>query len=239
MRLQYILPAAAALIALGGPASAATVSSTFDTDAEGWGVGNIRSNISTAPDPSTPPTYNATGGNPGGYISTTDTQDIVAFLAPGKFLGDDAGFIGGSLSFDLQDTVGSDGVPYPAVVLYSSLGFSISYTALPPGTSWTSYSIPLTAAGWTGYPGGENNGVIPVTDKEFASVMSTIANIAIEADWHTGDDNTGLDNVVLASGGTPAVPEPSTWAMMITGLIGMAFLSVRGKRGVRVRNARA
>ena len=42
MRLQYILPAAAALIALGGPASAASVSSTFDSDAEGWGVGNRR-----------------------------------------------------------------------------------------------------------------------------------------------------------------------------------------------------
>jgi hypothetical protein len=69
MRLQYILPAAAALIALVGPTSAAraaSVSSTFDTDAEGWGVGNIRSNLSTAPDPSNPPTYNATGGNPSG-----------------------------------------------------------------------------------------------------------------------------------------------------------------------------
>jgi hypothetical protein len=95
MRLQYILPAAPALIALVGPASAGSVSSTFDTDAEGWGVGNIRSNLSTAPDPSNPPTYNATGGNPSGYISTTDTEDIVAFLAPGKFLGNDVGFIGG------------------------------------------------------------------------------------------------------------------------------------------------
>ena len=238
-KLRYILPAAAALIGLAGPAAATSVSSTFDTDAEGWGVGDINSNISTAPDPNHPPTYNSTGGNPGGYISTTDTENIVAFLAPSKFLGNDLGFIGGSLSFDLQDTVPSDGVPYPAVVLYSTLGFSISYTASPPGTSWTSYSIPLTAFGWTGYPGGEQNGVVPVTDAEFASVMGSIANIAIEADWHTGDDNTGLDNVVLASGGTPAVPEPSTWAMMITGLVGMAFLSVRGKRGVRVRNARA
>ena len=126
-----------------------------------------------------------------------------------------------------------------AVVLYSSLGFSISYTASPPGTSWTSYSIPLTASGWTGYPGGEQNGVVPVTDAEFAFVMASLVNIAVEADWHTGDDNTGLDNVVLASGGTPAIPEPSTWAMMITGLVGMAFLSPRGKRGVGVQGVRA
>ena len=81
--------------------------------------------------------------------------------------------------------------------------------------------------------------MVPVTDAEFGFVMASIANIAIEADWHTGDDNTGLDNVVLASGGTPAIPEPSTWAMMVTGLVGMAFLSVRGKRGVRVQRARA
>ena len=240
MRLQYILPAAAALIALAGPASAASVSSTFDTDAEGWGVGDINSNVSTAPDPNNPPTYNATGGNPGGYISTTDTENIVAFLAPSKFLGVDVGFIGGTLTFDLQDTVPSDGVPYPTVVLYSAIGVSISYTAAsPPGTSWTSYSIPLTASGWTEYPGGEQNGTVPVTDGEFGFIMDSIVNIAIEADWHTGADNTGLDNVILASGGTPAVPEPSTWAMMITGLVGMGFLSLRGKRGVRVRDARA
>ncbi len=97
------------------------------------------------------------------------------FPGAGQISGNDAGFIGGSLSFDLQDTVPSDGVPYPAVVLYSSLGFSISYTASPPGTSWTSYSIPLTASGWTGYPGGEQNGVVPVTDAEFGFVMASIA----------------------------------------------------------------
>jgi hypothetical protein len=239
MRLQYILPAAAALIALVGPASAASVSSTFDTDAEGWGVGNIRSNLSTAPDQSNPPTYTATGGNPGGYISTTDTQDIVAFLAPSKFLGDDSAFLGGELTFDLQDLVPPDDAAYPAVVLYTSTG-SISYTSISPGTTWTSFSIPLTAAGWTFYPGGESNGTVPVTDAEFAAALAGVVNLAIEADWHTGDDITGLDNVVLASGGGPSpVPEPSTWAMMITGLIGMALISLRGKRGVRVRGARA
>jgi Laminin B (Domain IV)/PEP-CTERM motif len=239
MRLQYILPAAAALLGLAGPASAASVSSTFDTGAEGWGVGDISSPVSTAPDSGTPPTYNATGGNPGGFISTSDAQNIVAFLAPSKFLGDDSAFLGGKLTFDLQDLVPADSSPYPAVVLYTSTG-SISYTSISPGTSWTSFSIPLTAAGWTIYPGGESNGTVPVTAAEFAAALGGVVNLAIEADWHTGADDTGLDNVVLASGGGPSpVPEPSTWAMMITGLIGMAFLSLRGKRGVPVRGARA
>jgi hypothetical protein len=237
MRLAYILPASAVLIGLAGPATAASVTSTFDTDAEGWGVGDLVSNLSTDPDPSAPPTYNATGGNPGGFISTADTQYVVAFLAPSKFLGDDSAFLGGQLTFDLQDTIPADGGDYPAVVLYTPTG-SISYESTFPGTTWTSFSIPLTAAGWTVYPGGENNGTIPVTDAEFAADLANVVNIGIEADWHSGDDNSGLDNVVLVSGGVPPVPEPSTWALMLTGLIGMAFVSLHGKHGVRMQSAR-
>ncbi|MBA3810245.1 MAG: hypothetical protein H0X27_01100, partial [Caulobacteraceae bacterium] len=160
-------------------------------------VGDIASATSTAPDPNNPPVYNTRGGDRGGYISTTDTQNIVAFLAPSQFTGDDSGYYGGSLSFSLQDTVPSDPQNYPAVIIYSG-GQAISYSGPPPGTTWTAYSIPLTEAGWTIYPGGEQNGTTPLTKAQFKAILANVTALAIEADWHTGADNTGLDSVSLA-----------------------------------------
>jgi hypothetical protein len=48
-----------------------------------------------------------------------------------------------------------------------------------------------------------------------------------------GNGNTG----VVGSGITAAVPEPSTWAMMILGFAGVGFLAYRRKRGVAFRLA--
>ena len=82
--------------------------------------------------------------------------------------------------------------------------------------------------------GGENNGVVPITDAEFASVMSTIANIAIEADWHTGDDNTGLDNVVRPLAELPRSPSPQLCGHVITGLLETGFpIPVDGRHARR------
>jgi hypothetical protein len=41
-----------------------------------------------------------------------------------------------------------------------------------------------------------------------------------------GDQYIGLDNVAV-NGGAPATPEPSTWAMMLIGFAGFAFVGYR------------
>ena len=212
-------------VGLAAPAGATTVSSTFDSSNQGWSVGDIG--------PSVPPPgivgaagWNASGGNPGGYISTTDVANIVAFLASSSYTGNLSAFHGGTLTFDLQDLDGNDSVDYPAVVIYTSTG-SIAYDAPPPGTTWTSYSVPLTASGWTEYLGGENTGGTPLTEAQFVTALSNVTALAIEADWHNGADLTGLDNVILSTGASGAAPEPSTWAMMIIGLSGLGLVSRR------------
>jgi hypothetical protein len=229
---------AAAGVGVASHAHAAKVTSTFDNlsaGLDGWTVGDIASSTSTAADPNNPPAYNATGGNPGGYISTMDTENIVAFLAPSKFTGNDSAYNGGVLSFDLQDKDGTDAIAYPAVVLYSSAGPAISYSLGYPNTTWTSFSVPLMASGWTVYPGDENNGTTPVTDAQFAADLATVTNLAIEADWRTGSDLTGLDNVTLASGSVSAAPEPSTWALMFAGLGGIGLILRRAKNTMTFR----
>ena len=82
--------------------------SNFNTGAEGWQVVSFENlttdNFSILATHA--PTFNVAGGNPGGYISTTDQDsgDFV-FSAPAKFLGNVAGATG--LSYDLIYPVGA------------------------------------------------------------------------------------------------------------------------------------
>jgi hypothetical protein len=43
------------------------------------------------------------------------------------------------------------------------------------------------------------------------------------------DNSNALDNIVLSTG---AVPEPSTWAMMILGFAGVGFMAYRRKNAM-------
>jgi len=65
------------------------------------------------------------------------------------------------------------------------------------------------------------------------------ATIAFDQVKLLADTNSfELDNVsyILAQGGNPAVPEASTWAMMILGFLGVGFLSYRRRsQGVALR----
>ncbi len=186
-----------------------TVSSNFKSGLEGWAVGDINSSTSTAPDPNNPPTFNAKGGDKGGYISTGDTENIVAFLAPAQYTGNLSGYYGGALSFDAQDTDGADPGNTSVVVIYGD-GISMTYGDAPAATTWTKYDIPLTQTGWTIYPGDQQVGTTPVSKAQFKAILADVTNIAFLADWHAGDDNSGLDSVVLAAKSKPLAALPST-----------------------------
>src|SRR4051794_12461165 len=88
--------------------------STFDTDSDGWVVKDL-----PFPSPGAPPaplgtftpTYHATGGNLGGYLSLPDpTGNAWSWYAPPKFLGNKQAAYGGRLSFDLSVT--GTGTPF-------------------------------------------------------------------------------------------------------------------------------
>jgi hypothetical protein len=72
----------------------------------------------------------------------------------------------------------------------------------------------------------------------------TLANLAslppeiFAADiWETATGGAGLTGYVAAVGPGPSVPEPSTWAMMILGFMGVGFMAYRRKSQASFRLA--
>lgn len=169
-------------------------SSTFDDDADGWGV---------IGDPTTPdPVHVVEGDN--GFIRVTDGAAglDMYWVAPEKFLGDRSDYVGGTLEFDLRQA--GSGSQYDATdVILEGGGHTLHFdTASNPGTTFTPYEIELAeGAGWT--DGGE-----PVAADVLAEVLGDVTALHIRAEYQDGPDVGDLDNVTLVA---PATEPPSIW----------------------------
>ena len=152
LRTASLLGSLAILAAL----SPAAITSTFDTGAEGWRIVNYPDNATNGdydytltPDNPSAVTYNATGGNPGGYISTPDpNSEDFYFQAPAKFLGNDLSAYGTNLTYDLADDSGNEYNTAATVVLKGAGLTAVYDAATVPGTAFTPFSIPLAETGW-------------------------------------------------------------------------------------------
>jgi hypothetical protein len=210
-RLRISVPAF--LFAASLPALAVT--STFDTDAEGWSAqGDIEG----------PLTWSATGGNPGGnvFIDDLTTGGVTYFVAPSAFLGNFAGAFGSQLTFDLMQRYPGGPNQFDAEdVILSGGGFTVVYDTAnnPVNNGWTSYSVPLSAAGWRL---NTLSGATP-TDEQFLAVLSNLSSLKIRAEYQTGADVGYLDNVAL-------VPEPAAALMLLSGIGCVAFAARRRQR---------
>jgi hypothetical protein len=71
-------------------------------------------------------------------------------------------------------------------------------------------------------PGGDQNIYSPFS----MTFTATGSTTAISFAGLTGNQYIGLDNVSV-EGITAAIPEPSTWAMMILGFGGVGFMAYR------------
>lgn len=149
-------------------AGSPTVSSTFDTDLEGWtpvgldiGFTVIPPSFSISPVANTPDmVFDAGGGafdgNPGGFARFTDViEEPSSFAsAPAEYLGDLSGYIGGTFSFDhrLFDE-GSDAesvAPYAIVFISGDPNDLNAYGAIMSGpmlgdadTGWVTVSADI------------------------------------------------------------------------------------------------
>lgn len=199
------LAAAAALI-LATPAAAAVIAaSTFDVGAEGWLNGDFTVGNSTGP----------VAYDPAGFITVTDAFPYNAFLAPAAFRGDQRAANRGTLSFDLGADV-NDGDAVAALVTFRSAGqlYYGGVIASPPATSgFTHYELVVSAATFLLGDPGLLNGT-QVSEAAFAEALRHVDQLAINADFHSGEDFARLDNVVLTAG---AVPEPSAWLLAVAG----------------------
>jgi hypothetical protein len=177
---------------------AVIAASTFDTDSDGWVVRDL-----AFPNPGAPPvpigtftpTYESTGGNPGGHVSLVDpTANAWYWYAPAKFLGDRHAAYGGTLRFDLAVT--GTGTPFSEedVILVGG-GVTLVF-ALPnrPGAGFTSYQVSLTETGWK----RDSLTGAAATRADLNTVLGALTDIYIRGEYLLANDDVGrLDNVVL------------------------------------------
>lgn len=211
------LAAAVAALALAGQAQAATtISSTFDTGAEGWRFGSfeyVRGPLS----------YDAAA-------QALTSQTAVAgwgFLAPETFLGDRSEYVGGAFSFDLSL---AEPATYerPLIALRGANQTIFARWGSRPTPDLQTFTVRLTAANF--YSGSTTKMDADVTAADFAAVMADLDGIQIFGDWNPRTDTLKLDNVNLAGAPMGAVPEPGAWALMILGFGGAGAVLRRRRR---------
>lgn len=93
------------------------------------------------------------------------------------------------------------------MVILTGAGQRLYFSGNSPPTTFASYNIPLTPAGWR--LNDFHNGTEP-TAAIMQSVLGNLDGLYIDGDWHDGIETAGLDNVRL-------VPEPTSSALLILG----------------------
>lgn len=193
--------------------ASADVSSTFDTDDEGW------STLNDARDAE----WTGDIGNPAGAFTARDRGDgrIWYYAASNAYLGNRSGNLGGAISWDILGINGNQTSISPrADVMLTGGGLEIGINAgtQPINGTWTSWSVDLLAsAGWE-YIGSLGNGTLSgnaVTGADFASVLASLDGLYIQGEYTNGGDRTALDNVLLT------VPTPGALGVLaLGGLVG-------------------
>ncbi|HOX81516.1 MAG TPA: laminin B domain-containing protein, partial [Chryseolinea sp.] len=131
----------------------AQITSTFDTDAEGWTFTSVSTSITV--------NHQTSGGNPGSYVSATYSSNASAtvqnWIAPAKFRGNQLlRSLGMQLKFDLQQSQAGTGAGYD--VLIRNGGNFIYLSGITPkpavAPAWTSYSFTLDETGGWYYSSG-------------------------------------------------------------------------------------
>lgn len=171
----------------------AQVESTFDSDADGWLFLNGTTNFD--------PEYNASGGNPGGYVSYTLSASTAnkRWIAPQKFLGSKVvKSLGMMLRFDLQQSIAGANPVNSGDVRITGGGITIVYSlpekpAVAP--AWTTYAIRLDET--------ENWRLTSITGtvatrKDIIRALTNVTSLEIRGTFTTTNPYTvGLDNVIL------------------------------------------
>jgi hypothetical protein len=178
------------ICAAGQAGTGPFVQSSFDADAEGWGVVSLESNVSLPPYAFYQPDYSA---DEGGYISEIDPDGRSFFFdAPSAFLGDVSLAYGYQLSFDLR--ISADNTNFITDVVLQGAGLTLVFPFNdPPLMEWTHYDVPLLeSAGWI-----KINGQTP-TRAEMQAALGALTALRIRGEFSTGAADKGdLDNVGL------------------------------------------
>ncbi|MBX3383258.1 MAG: hypothetical protein KF864_07095 [Phycisphaeraceae bacterium] len=188
----------ASLAALTPPANA-DITWTFDNGDEGWLITDLQCYGPYGPVLQTfGPEWYPTGGNPGGFIQKFDpSYGCFFFSAPASAMGDWSQYAGGTLTYSMRSSRSNNDTD-SVVVLTSTRGTSIVTRIDPmPRTTWTDYSIPLTAER---FRHGLTSGA-PVTEADLLDVLGSLAALRIPGEYGVGVVETvGLDSVSVTRG---------------------------------------
>ena len=187
--------------------------STFDSGAEGWTVVNFTdlSNNAYTITGTNSPTFTASGGNPGGYISSADpdTSDFT-FSAPAAFRSGFPTIPGGMVSYDLTHT-GTVDYQTSDVILEGG-GLRLlwqSSPALNPNSGWTTVSFNLAPS--PQWHLGTTTGAL-ASNSDFATVLANVSGFYVRGEYTNGlGETAGVDNVRVQ------VPEPSSELLLFLG----------------------
>ena len=187
-RLAVTVTVVACVSALGVASGYASIAakpiSRFNHNSEHWLV--------TGDPVSQEPQHLKKGGNPTGFIRTTDSAQggIMYWKAPTKFLGNQGGAYGGALHFDLRETITGRPFDAPDVILKGG-GFRLTYDiAKEPAGHWIRFKVPLNETGWL------NHGT-PATEAQMRAVLASLGTLLIRAEYSSQIDVDDLDNVVI------------------------------------------
>jgi hypothetical protein len=190
LRFRHTVALATIPLLIATPVRGESIVSTFNTGLQGW---------TTTGATQGPPTWQPTGGNPGGTIRVVDTLItglIVYWQAPAAYLGNQFAAYGKSLSFDLRQTISGPVSQFDDTdVILEGAGLKLAYDfgPNPPVGVWTSYTVPLSELGWkVGSLAGE-----PATAEQMKLVLGSLTALRIRAEFQVGPDTDYLDNVVL------------------------------------------
>jgi gliding motility-associated-like protein len=179
------------------------ITSTFDTNDEGWRIVNYSSTTGITFGTALPTYTRTTVGTPNGFISKYEGLVIggstLYFSAPAKFLGNHSRAYGNNLSFDIKverDVNNASVRPYGDDNLVIEGGGITLYTYLePPPTNWTHVDCRLDESrGWL--VNNRNTGR-PATKADVQRVLCNITKIWIRCEYNLQADEGFLDNVVL------------------------------------------
>lgn len=154
-----------------------TLSSTFDSDMEGW-----------RPHDDVTLSHVPTNGNPGGYLHGDDWADgrSYRFKTPLSWAGDWSAF--NLLSFDMKKEGGTaSGDDRELVWIHGGSGETIIHTRDVAFSDWTSHEVYLVP---------ENFDADQAT---FDRVMGHVTEMSILGEYVVGDEKEGLDNVVVST----------------------------------------
>ena len=164
------------------PQAQAQVSTTFDTDLDGWVVVGDNTHF-----------WNPTGGNPDGCLEVPDNASgpWSTATAPIKFLGNWRDMTpSDSVSYDVLflPVVGSSGNP-PAVFIISGPGGTAVYDETIADSVWVHISAPIDSSFWS------------VQSGTWSGILQRVTNFEVAVEYKSGDETVLVDNIELT--GTP------------------------------------